>query len=111
MNKRSAPSVDPLDLSLLAEQTGGDRQLERQVLQMFLSQLPCDLTLLRQGSETERLDTAHRIVGSARAVGALSLADAATAIRTAGRADRHAVGEVEAAFALVREFIADYLSR
>ena len=111
MNKRSATTAEAVDLSLLIEQTGGDRQLERHVLQMFLSQLPRDLSLLRSGSEVERLDTAHRIVGSARAVGALSLAGAASAINDAGRADRHAVGEVEAAFAVAQEFIADYLSR
>ena len=110
MNAPNATVAGPLDLGILATQTGGDRALERQVLEMFLSQLPRDIALLRRGSDTDGLEIAHRIAGSARAVGAVHLASAAAAIGAAGGLDGDAVGEVEAAFEVARQFVAAYLS-
>ncbi len=77
---------------------------------MFLQQLPRDIDRLRRGSDTERVEIAHRIAGSARAVGAVHLASAASAISDAGGVTQLAVREVEAAFEVARRFVADYLS-
>lgn len=68
----------PIDLVHLARQTLGDRDLEREILNLFTVQARA--LLVRIGTaETlqERGDLAHTLKGSARAVGAWAVADAA----------------------------------
>jgi HPt (histidine-containing phosphotransfer) domain-containing protein len=89
-----APDDGPIDSGHLARMTLGDVGLEREVLAMFsgqavdlivrLSALPCDA----QATETrssKALALAHTLKGSARAIGAFRVADAAEALEVAIR--------------------------
>lgn len=67
-----------LDRDHLARYTLGDAELEREVLELFLMQLPQSLEALRRCSCRRDWEQAtHTLKGSARAVGAWRLADAA----------------------------------
>jgi HPt (histidine-containing phosphotransfer) domain-containing protein len=96
----------PVDLEHLARQTGGNVALGREVLQMFLEGVPSDLAKLKAASGTERREAAHLILGSARAIGAGAVAQAAAAVE-AGQGD---LGELEGSLAEARRFIAAYLA-
>ena len=87
--KRSAPetaseemegerAAEPLDHAHLARYTLGERELEREVLQLFCAQSKLYLAQLRAAaSDKEWRDAAHSLRGSARAVGAWRAAAAA----------------------------------
>jgi CheY-like chemotaxis protein/HPt (histidine-containing phosphotransfer) domain-containing protein len=81
---------DVLDLSLLDECFGGDQEMIRKNLALFLEAMRADLDSLsaavarNDGQEAER--TAHRIKGAARFVGGAQLAAASETIE--GLADR-----------------------
>jgi HPt (histidine-containing phosphotransfer) domain-containing protein len=67
-----------LDRDHLARYTLGDADLELEVLQLFLDQMPQTLALLGESEDPHsRTRAAHTIKGSARAVGAWKLAEAA----------------------------------
>lgn len=74
-------SFDP---DVLARQTGGDADLEREVLGLFLQQAPADLARLAAAGPADAIDIAHRIKGSARAVGAGDVVEAAARIEAEG---------------------------
>lgn len=59
----------------LSEQTFGDVELCREVLQMFLDQTPALMASLGATQGAARADIAHRIKGSALAIGAMPLAE------------------------------------
>jgi HPt (histidine-containing phosphotransfer) domain-containing protein len=83
------PSFErPLDLVHLTRQTLGDRDLEREILELFVRQVRAVLLQL-QTAETIKLreDIAHTLKGSARAVGAWSVALKAEACEQAGSLD------------------------
>ncbi len=86
MPEDSAPSFErPVDLVHLARQTLGDRALEREVLGLFQVQARAIFAQLETVSETNlRHDLAHTLKGSARAVGAWKVAEAAEACERAG---------------------------
>lgn len=66
---------DLLDRAHLARYTLGDAALEREVLDLFIGQLPQSLAALTSQVDAEgRHRAAHTIKGSARAVGATKLA-------------------------------------
>lgn len=68
----------PLDLVHLARQTLGDRALEREVLGLFRVQARAIFEQLQQVSQPEiRSGLAHTLKGSARAIGAWRVAEAA----------------------------------
>ena len=71
----------PVDLVHLARQTGGDRELEEEVLQLFLRQAAA---LGREVEGASDYDTvakvAHSIKGAARAVGAFDVAQLADSL-------------------------------
>jgi HPt (histidine-containing phosphotransfer) domain-containing protein len=70
----------PIDFAHLAKYTLNDRALEAEILGLFVSQLPESLARLRDAeTQAEWRAAAHTIKGSARAVGAGSLAEAAAA--------------------------------
>lgn len=70
-----APSFErPIDLVHLARQTLGDRALEREILDLFITQVKAVLGRLEAAAEEARPDLAHTLKGSARAVGAWKVA-------------------------------------
>lgn len=70
----------PVDLAHLRRYTMGDRQLEREVLDLFAGELPKTVANLRAAqSEKDWKMATHTLKGSARAVGAWRLAQVAAA--------------------------------
>ena len=97
----------PVDLAHLARQTGGNDVLGRDVLRMFMEGTVDDFQRLKQASGSERREVAHLILGSARAIGAGAVAQAAAAVETG---DQN-LSNLEAALTAANQFIATYLSR
>jgi HPt (histidine-containing phosphotransfer) domain-containing protein len=101
-----APDDGPIDLRHLKRMTLGDIRLRREVLTMFISQT-AQLVETLAGEPARGAGLAHTLKGSARAVGAFGVADAAEALETALQAGgdpaealavlKHAVGEARAA--------------
>jgi HPt (histidine-containing phosphotransfer) domain-containing protein len=76
----------PIDLIFLAHQTLGDEQLEEELLLLFDKQAGDILAALAKAeSATEQADLAHRLKGSARAVGAAAVALAAERYESAAQ--------------------------
>ena len=82
--------VKPVDLKHLRRYTLGDKGLEREVMQLFLAQIPKTIGALRDAvDEHEWRIAAHTIKGSARAIGAWQIARLAEqAERMAGTKNR-----------------------
>ena len=70
----------PIDFEHLARQTMGDKALELEVLQMFARQARESMKELAGAQGSARAALAHRLKGSARAVGADVVAEAAEAL-------------------------------
>jgi HPt (histidine-containing phosphotransfer) domain-containing protein len=70
----------PIDLSHLSKQTMGDRELEREVLGMFVEQAQTVRRQIGDAAVKERLFLAHSLKGSARGVGAFAIAECACGI-------------------------------
>jgi HPt (histidine-containing phosphotransfer) domain-containing protein len=103
---QAVPStIRPLDLVHLARQTGGDRALESEILQLFRQQIGLCAGQLRMTSGRERKLIAHTIKGSARAVGAFGLSRIAEQIEDAP-SDPKLITAVETEVARIRDFIA-----
>ena len=101
-----APDDGPIDLKHLKRMTSGDSRLTREVLAMFASQTARLIEAPAAGpAETAAL--AHTLKGSARAIGAFAVADAAQTLEAAVQAGgdpgealaalKRAVGEARAA--------------
>jgi HPt (histidine-containing phosphotransfer) domain-containing protein len=111
----------PIDLVHLSRQTLGDRDLELDLLTLFERQaglIMQQMTLMTgPGDQRIRRDLAHTLKGSARAVGARYVADAAEALEEilhggAGQAETARVmAQLEAAVAdaraAARELVSD----
>ncbi|WP_248306884.1 Hpt domain-containing protein [Bosea sp. AAP35] len=70
-----------IDLDHLARQTGGDQELERELLALFAQQCVRQLRSIHQAPDAgSRMDAAHTLKGAALAIGAWQVADAADAI-------------------------------
>jgi HPt (histidine-containing phosphotransfer) domain-containing protein len=73
----------PVDLSHLARYTGGDRDLNTEILRLFNGQLHGMvgelLTVLEQRDARKWREVTHTIKGAARGVGAFAMGDAAAA--------------------------------
>ncbi|MDB5504901.1 MAG: histidine kinase [Tardiphaga sp.] len=81
-----APDDGPIDLVHLQRMTLGDDSLEREVLAMFAGQAVGLMErLVKLPSDVAEL--AHTLKGSARAIGAFRVADAAEWLETAVRED------------------------
>jgi HPt (histidine-containing phosphotransfer) domain-containing protein len=94
------PDDGPIDVEHLRRMTLGDTKLEREVLAMFAGQtarLIEALAALPPGAA----ELAHTLKGSARAIGAFAVADAAEAFEAALRA-----GEPSQALIALRQAIA-----
>jgi HPt (histidine-containing phosphotransfer) domain-containing protein len=104
------PEDGPISLDQLRRMTLGDTGLEREVLSMFAAQaarLFARLTTLPDDAAA----VAHTLKGSARAIGAADVADAAEALETAlgsGNPTR-ALAELGCAIAEARTTIEDML--
>lgn len=80
-----APGTGPIDLEHLQRMTLGDAGIEQEVLTMFSAQsAKLVQTLMTQPSDAGAL--AHTLKGSARAIGAFAVADAAERLEAAIRA-------------------------
>lgn len=74
-----APDDGPIDTGHLARMTLGDAGLEREVLAMFSAQA-AELVGKLAKLPSEALVLSHTLKGSARAIGAFAVADAAAAL-------------------------------
>ena len=95
----------PLDLVHLARQTGGDRTLENEILQLFRQQICLCANQLKLTTGRERKLIAHTIKGSARAVGAFGLSRIATQIEDAPFEPK-LIAALEVEVARIHDFIA-----
>ena len=101
----------PVDLTVLAGQTGGDKTLEREVLGLFLTRSAADLERLKAAAPGEAQSrVAHGIAGTARAIGAGRLARLAAAVERDASAGRRRLAELEAELVEARRFVSRYLS-
>ncbi|MGJ4947694.1 Hpt domain-containing protein [Bradyrhizobium sp. HKCCYLS20291] len=104
------PDDGPISLDLLRRMTLGDAELEREVLGMFSSQAVHLLERLQVMPE-DAASVVHTLKGSARAIGALDVADAAegleAALRNGDPAD--ALAWLGTAVAQARAAIADMI--
>ena len=96
-----------LDLVHLARQTLGDRALESEVLRLFATQSRVLLARLQTAEGEERRQVAHTLKGSARAVGAWEIAEAAATIEGGGAPDEAQLASaIDRANALILELAA-----
>lgn len=82
-NTPTSASLRPIDLVHLARQTMGDRALETEILAMFAKQMSSARFAMSNGNADERKRLAHTIKGTARSVGAFTVADVAERIEKA----------------------------
>ena len=77
----SVPANRPIDLVHLARQTLGDASLEREVLELFLRQSRALTLRIREAADPKlKRDLAHTLKGSAKAIGAWHVAQAAEGV-------------------------------
>jgi HPt (histidine-containing phosphotransfer) domain-containing protein len=95
----------PIDLAHLARQTFGDRELEREVLDLFIQQALQMRDRILAADLIERLRLAHTLKGSARGVGAFAIADCVADIEKRPD-DRQTLKRLSALIDEVRDFIA-----
>ena len=122
VSRPGQPTPDrPLDLVHLSRQSLGDRALERELLQLFDRQAEQIIARLDSeigvGDRKWRRDLSHTLCGSARAVGALRVAIAASDYEEAlfsSASDRELVilrdemsAEVASARAAIRDLLGD----
>lgn len=72
-----APCARPIDLDHLARQTMGQKEIEAEVLRLFLRQVRECMRNIVITRGPERAGIAHTLKGSARGVGAFALAERA----------------------------------
>jgi HPt (histidine-containing phosphotransfer) domain-containing protein len=103
----------PVDLVHLALQTQGDRDLEAEVLNLFLRQSPSQLARISAATcDKGRFEAAHQLKGSARAIGAGSVAECAEAIEVAANAGEdiaRPLAELSRSVAIANGFITDLI--
>jgi HPt (histidine-containing phosphotransfer) domain-containing protein len=81
-----APDDGPIDIEHLQRMTLGDASLEREVLAMFSAQAASLISTLA-ALPPDAAMLAHTLKGSARAIGAFAVADAASDLEAAIRND------------------------
>ena len=97
-SERQGLTADPVDLVHLARYTLGDRALESEILQLFCAQSLIYLEYLHAAkSDQAWREAAHSLKGSAQAVGAWRVAEAALAAEIEKGTDAGARTQVLAA--------------
>jgi HPt (histidine-containing phosphotransfer) domain-containing protein len=107
------PDDGPIDIEHLKRMTLGDAGLEHEVLAMFSGQAVRLIDALA-GLPPEAAELAHTLKGSARAIGAFQVADAAEALEAAIAGDgepAQAMAELKQAIAQARTAIDAMLRR
>jgi HPt (histidine-containing phosphotransfer) domain-containing protein len=112
--RASPASIErPIDLVHLARMTLGERSLEREVLQLFDRQAKTLMERIETAPPQDIAALVHTLKGSARAIGAMSVARAAEAVELMDRATesdlRRSVAALRASAEEARAFIADLL--
>lgn len=111
MDAQAGETTDPVDLAHLRRYTLGDRDLEVEILGLFAEQLPVTIGALNKAASMKEWGiAAHTLKGSARAVGAWSLATLAeTAEKLSHLPEaserRQVVGRLEEAADEARDYI------
>ena len=108
-----APDDGPIDIEHLQRMTLGDASLEREVLAMFSAQAASLIGKLA-ALPTDAGALAHTLKGSARAIGAFGVADAAGHLEVAvldGHDPSEALSELDEAIAQARMAIDAILRR
>jgi HPt (histidine-containing phosphotransfer) domain-containing protein len=107
------PDDGPIDIAHLRRMTLGDAALEREVLTMFSAQAS-RLVAALSAMPADAPAMAHTLKGSARAIGAFAVADAATRLETQlqeGGNTAAALSELDEAIAEARAGIEAMLDR
>ena len=100
-----------LDLGHLSHQTHGNRALEREVLEIFATQVGRQVESVRTAeNERQRREAAHTIVGSALAIGAFDVARIAARIEAGEGASDGDIAELVDIVERTRSFIAARLA-
>jgi len=101
----------PVDLNHLHSQTFGDRKLQREVLKLFLRHSTDQVARLKAAvSPEERREAAHALLGSARGVGAFSVAYIAAEIELSRGPIVGRLKALDAAILAAQGFIGDFLA-
>jgi HPt (histidine-containing phosphotransfer) domain-containing protein len=106
-------SSQPVDLAHLSRYTQGDCALEREVLELFSTQSLVYLDRLREArTDKDWREAAHSLKGSAVAIGAWRVADAAERAESATATSWQAsIGEIESSLREALGFIDAFLAR
>jgi HPt (histidine-containing phosphotransfer) domain-containing protein len=108
-----APDDGPIDIAHLRRMTLGDEALEREVLTMFSTQAT-NLAGALAAMPSDAPALAHTLKGSARAIGAFAVADAAAHLETLiknGGNPVAALSQLDDAIAEARDAIDAFLDR
>ena len=109
--KRGRPDKPPIDVAHLKAQTMGNRDLEKQVLRLFLRKSGECIERIKAAADTaDRSEAAHTLVGSARAVGAFSVAYIASEIERSKAPVTGRLIALDRAIEAARFVIADILA-
>lgn len=106
------PDDGPIDIAHLRRMTLGDAKLEREVLSMFSAQAS-KLAEALAAMPPDAPQLAHTLKGSARAIGAFAIADAASHLETLigrGSPTADALSELDEAIADACDAIDAFLS-
>lgn len=99
-----AVSKKPIDFDHLAQQTMGDKDLEIEVLQLFSRSARAALHEMAGADDKTVMATAHRLKGSAQAIGASAVSEAAAAVEEKGN-DSTLIAKLAAAIVEAENFI------
>ncbi len=109
-----APDDGPIDIDHLRRMTFGDACLEREVLAMFSAQSASLVASLAAKNSADATALAHMLKGSAQAIGAFRVAEAAETLEIRlrnGDDPSRALAEVDDAVAEARAAIDELLRR
>lgn len=99
-----APLDRPIDLEHLSRMTLGEKSLEREVLQLFDRQATMLLARMKNSEPPATGALAHTLKGSARGIGAWSVAKAAEMLeQTAAAEPQNVAGSIDSLSASVAE--------